>query len=387
MTAAVIAFWFSLLAIVYAYVGYPAVLWLISRSRVRRGAGTREGRDLPLPSVTLIVSAYNEESVIGAKIKNALALDYPKELLEIMVVSDGSTDTTVEIVAGFANDGVVLKHYEGRIGKTACLNRGVPVAQGDVVVFSDANSQYDAGALKALVQRFDDGSVGFVTGWTRYAAGEGASATASLGLYSRLELATKALESQVGSCVGADGAIFAIRRNLYQPLKSYDINDFVIPLSINEQGYRGVLAKGAVCTERDAGSSSGEFRRQVRITNRTLRAIGNHRKLLNPHQFGLFSFQLASHKVAKFLVPFWMGALLISNLTLVGQGHLYLVTMVGQAVFYALAVAPSARRPADRLTRLSEAARTFVVVNVAIAVAWLKYFQGETYTTWAPTQR
>ncbi len=147
------AFWLSLLAIAYAYVGYPVVLWLLSRFRPPAAWDGTEP-DASLPSVTLIVSAFNEEQVIGQKIENALSLDYPRELLEVVVVSDGSSDRTCEIVLGFAHRGVVLRHYEGRIGKTACLNRALPLARGSVVVFSDANSAYERGALRALVRPF-----------------------------------------------------------------------------------------------------------------------------------------------------------------------------------------------------------------------------------------
>src|SRR6267154_5274149 len=192
MIGIAVTFWVSLLAISYAYIGYPAILWLASRLG---GFGQKNaaGQGTQLPSVTLIVSAYNEESVIGEKIENALSLDYPRELLEIVIISDGSTDRTGEIVLKFANQGVVLRHYEGRIGKTACLNRALPLAAGGIIVFSDANSTYEKGALKALLRPFQDNTVGFVTGWTRYGSGNGA-ASDSLGLYSRLELMTKELE-------------------------------------------------------------------------------------------------------------------------------------------------------------------------------------------------
>jgi len=209
----------------------------------------------------------------------------------------------------------------------------------------------------------------------------------SLGLYSRLELITKELESRLGSCIGADGAIFAIRKELYRPLKDYDINDFVIPLSINQQGYRGVLQREAVCFEKDAGSAKGEFQRQVRITNRTIRAIMNYRQLLNPFRFGLLSFQLISHKVCKFLVPLFMVALLVSNLILAERGGFFLEVLMAQVIFYFAAGAASIVPMGSLLSRIVEAARTFVVVNAAIALAWVKYLQGETYTTWSPTKR
>ena len=380
-----VTFWVSLLAILYAYVGYPAVLWLVSRSGTLGGrSGT--GQTTHLPSVTLIVSAFNEEKVIGEKIENTLSLDYPQELLEIVIASDGSSDRTCEIAREFENKGIVLRHYEGRIGKTACLNRALPLASGGIIVFSDANSTYEKGALRALSRPFQDSTVGFVTGWTRYGSGEG-TAPDSLGLYSRIELVTKKLESRLGSCIGADGAIFAIRKELYLPLKDYDINDLVIPLSINQQGYRGVLQPEAICFEKDAGSPKGEFHRQVRITSRAIRAIMNYRQLLNPFRFGFLSFALFSHKVCKFLVPLFMAAMLVSNLILAERGGFFLVALLAQATFYVAAGAASLAPKGSLLSRLLEAARTFVVVNAAIALAWVKYLQGETYTTWSPTKR
>ncbi len=382
----VAAFWVSLLAIAYAYVGYPLVLWLLSRFSVPAATGGAD-KSTDLPSVTLIVSAFNEEQVIGQKIENALALDYPRGLLEVVVVSDGSSDRTCEIVLGFADRGVVLRHYEGRIGKSACLNRALPMAAGSIIVFSDANSAYERGALRALLLPFEDASVGFVTGWTTYGGGEDGSASGSLGMYSKLELVTKELESRLGSCIGADGAIFAIRKELYTPLRDYDINDLVIPLSINRQGYRGVLQREAVCIENDTGSAKGEFQRQVRITSRTLRAIMNHRELLNPFRFGLLSFELFSHKLYRFLVPPFLVAALASNLLLVERGGFFLAALVGQGVFYVAAGAATLLSRTGFLSHVAETARTFVLINAAIALAWVKYFQGETYTTWSPTKR
>ncbi len=388
MSAIEAAFWGSMLAILYAYAGYPAVLWLASRFASPK-AQSEDSAHTKLPSVTLIIAAYNEEKVIGDKIENTLSLDYPLHLLEIVVASDGSSDCTGEIVSAFADKGVVLRHYDGRIGKTACLNRAVPLAKGSIVVFSDANSTYERGALKALLRPFHDNTVGFVTGWTRYGSGDDKVAGNSLGIgiYAMLELATKKLETRLGTCIGADGAIFAIRKELYRPLAPYDINDLVIPLSVNEQGYRGVLQAEAICFEKDAGSAKDEFRRQVRITSRTIRALMNHRQLLNPFRFGLLSFELFSHKVCKFLVPLFLLALLAANLHLAERGGLYLAALMSQGVFYASAGVAAFLSNTGLLSRMADMARTFVVVNAAIALAWVKYFQGETYTTWSPTKR
>ena len=387
MTGVEMLFWVSLFVVVYSYAGYPALLWLGSRFIKREtGAGVM-GQEGSLPPVTLIISAYNEEKVIGDKIANALSLEYPKELIEIVVVSDGSSDRTTEIVSESAERGVLLRHYEGRIGKTACLNRAVPLATGRIIVFSDANSNYDTSAVKALVRPFQDGTVGFVTGWTRYGASEDMTSAGSLGFYSMLEFVTKDLESSIGSCVGADGAIFAIRKELYMPLKDHDINDFVIPLTINQQGYRGVLEKKAFCFEKDAGGTKEEFHRQVRITNRTIRAIINHRQLLNPFRFGLFSIELFSHKLCRFLVPIFMIVLLASNLLLAPRSGFYLLALIGQMLFYGGAGTSAIIPKGGMLFRLTKAANTFVVVNFAMLLAWVKYLQGQKYTTWSPTQR
>jgi cellulose synthase/poly-beta-1,6-N-acetylglucosamine synthase-like glycosyltransferase len=376
-------FWFAFVAVAYAYVGYPAILWLASR--VRAPARRSYGEMTDWPTVTMIVSAYNEEEVIGDKIRNALSLDYPAGLLKIIVVSDGSTDKTPQIAREFADQGVTLRHYEGRIGKTACLNRVLPLVASDIVVFSDANSIYGGHALRALVLPFVDGTVGFVTGWTTYKSAEGVRG--SLGLYSKLELMTKELESQLMSCIGADGAIFAIRRELYVSLKDYDINDLVLPLSINERGYRGVLQRDAICAERDAGGSKGEFQRQVRITSRTIRAIANYRQLLNPFRFGFLSFELLSHKAFRLFVPFFMVALLVSNLLLAAHGGFYLLALTAQSIFYSLAAIGVLIPTNGPLGRVVETARTFIVVNAAIGLAWIKYMQGETFVTWSPTRR
>lgn len=383
-----IIFWLSFFAIGYAYLGYPALLWILTRF-INHGTSEEMGGNAePLPSVTLLISAYNEEKVIREKINNALSLDYPADLLEIVVVSDGSSDRTPQIVSEFANRGVVLHHYEGRIGKTACLNRAMPLAKGNLIVFSDANSNYEKDSLKALVYPFQDNTIGFVTGWTRYCSGEDMAVADSLGFYSKLELVTKEMESRIGSCVGADGAIFAIRKDLYVPLQDYDINDFVIPLTIIKQGYRGVLARKAVCSEKDAGGTKGEFQRQVRITNRTIRAIINHRHLLNPFRFGIFSIELFSHKLCKFLVPLFMVGLFVSNFYLITRSSLFLMALIGQLVFYIIGVSiPTFGSSKVLPVRLAGVAKAFVIVNLGISIAWVKYLQGERYTIWSSTPR
>lgn len=377
----------SLLLIGYAYVGYPLVLWCLVRGKVDAG---EPASATVLPKVSLLISAYNEAAVIREKLQNALALDYPRDFLEIVVVSDGSTDSTQSIVNEFAAEGVLLRHYEGRIGKTACLNKVMGEVSGDIVIFSDANSMYPPNTVRALTAPFADPSIGYVTGGTSYIADKNGRMGESIGIYARIEQLTKLLESRWGSCVGADGAMFAIRRALYQPLDRADINDLVIPLKIVRAGYRGIYSPQASCVEVAAKEASKEFSRQIRIAARTIRAVMAQRALLNPFAYGRFAFQLASHKLCKLIVPFLLLLAFVTNLVLVGVHPAYLVLLIIQSMVY-LTVWLTLQRPAvpmadSLIARLLGVLHSFIVVNVAVGIAWVRYWKGDSFTTWAPAR-
>ena len=376
-------FWLSILFILYAYVGYPMLLWVLAIFKTRRTSKCTAECDTSRKEVTLIISAYNEEKVIENKILNSLAIEYPGELLEIMVVSDASEDNTDRIVSNYADRGIVLQRYEGRLGKTECLNRTVPAAKGDIIIFSDANSLYDGNAVRELVKHFGDPAIGFVTGSSKYISSQASEPILEpIGIYSKLEQLTKGLESRIGSCVGADGAIFAIRKNLYKSLKRSDINDLVIPFNIIEQGYSGIFEKGAFCLENAAKNMEGEFYRQVRITSRTLRAIASHSILLNPFRFGSFSFALFSHKVCKLCVPFFLMTFMAANIIMLPRGGVFAVVLVLQLMFYAMAALHSFMDKVSGLSSFLSIPKTFAVANYAILMGWFKYFRGETFTTW-----
>jgi len=373
-------FWLSFSIIFYAYIGYILSLYVLAAFCRRSDRHCTPGT---LPTVSLLISAYNEEKVIEDKLMNALSLNYPRELLEITVVSDGSTDRTEEIVGLYSDRGVKLLSCAGRLGKTACLNKAIHAATGELVVFSDANSQYDPDALRELVKHFTDEKMGYVTGYTRYTTSTGGETVLPIGMYTRMEKLTKTLESKISSCVGADGAIFAIRKSLYQPLDDSDINDFVIPLNIVRQGFRGVLEEKAFCAEKAAEGPKGEYRRQVRITNRTIRAVFANADLLNPLRHGFFAYALFSHKLLKLLTPYFLSALFVTNALLVQKGAFYLWVFIGQFLFYALAALGYAGIRGGMLERLVSLAETFVTTNLAIFVGWLLYFRGETIVTWS----
>jgi cellulose synthase/poly-beta-1,6-N-acetylglucosamine synthase-like glycosyltransferase len=380
----VLTFWIGGGAALYAYVGFPAIVALLARIK---GSGKAHvgGGEAKAP-LTVIIPAYNEEDSIEAKIRNVLAAEYPRELLDIVVVSDASTDRTNEIARSFQAQGVRLIVQETRRGKTAGLNRAIEVARGEIVIFTDANALYPVDTIATLARYFARPRVGLVTGYTRYVLSANGEITRATNMYTSLERMLKAGEGRWGGCVGADGAIFAMRRSLYRPLRHDDINDFVIPLGVIDQGYQCVFAADAFCSEAPGKSLESEFRRQARITNRTLRALWRRRRLLNPVRFGLFSFFLFSHKVVRFLVPLLLTLSAASLTLLAGTGAFYLTAGVGALVTVAVAAggrsrAATALRCAP-LRRLFSFVNVFLTINLAVLQGWWSFLRGRTDAVW-----
>jgi cellulose synthase/poly-beta-1,6-N-acetylglucosamine synthase-like glycosyltransferase len=379
-----VLYWTSAVLLVYVYAAYPVVLALFVRVM---GPKTVQLDERIRPRVTLIVSAFNEEAVIDGKLRNSLQLDYPHDRLEILVVSDCSTDRTDEIVAGFTGSQVSLLRMPERSGKTAGLNQAVRRASGEILVFSDANAHYHRDSIINLVRNFGDPRVGAVTGESRYWIGEGDYSTESENAYWRYELALKKLESQLGSLVGGDGAIYSIRKALYVDLDPADLSDFVNPLQIVHQGYRNVYEPRAVCHEGGAESFSAEFRRKVRIINRACRAAWKMRALLNPIRYGSFALQFLSHKVLRWMAPIFMLLLFGSNLFLAFYSAFYAITLVLQVAFYALALIGwrVSSRPTQH--RVFYIPYYFCAVNLASLVGMIEALRGRRYTTWNSSRR
>lgn len=370
-------FWTAAAVIAYVYVGYPLLLRAIRLVR-----GPREPkRGAEQPAVTLMISAYNEHDVIGAKLRNTLELDYPRGRLQVLVISDASDDGTDQIVGAFAAEGVQLWRMPARGGKTAGLNSAMSHATGEIVVFSDANALYRPDAIALLVRNFADPRVGAVVGESTYVDPAVASEH-SEGLYWRYETAIKLLESQVESAVGGDGAIYAVRRQLYTPMPPDALSDFVNPLQVVRAGHRCVYEPAARSYERAADTFRKEFRRKVRIVNRAWRATMRMRELLNPLRFGMFSIMLISHKLLRWLVPFFLVVLLTSNAALLDEGVGYRVAMALQAVCYVLALCGLALRNRRSLPALVSVPFYFALVNVASAAGIVDAWRGKTYTTW-----
>jgi cellulose synthase/poly-beta-1,6-N-acetylglucosamine synthase-like glycosyltransferase len=367
-------FFIFLFLVVYPYLIYPVVVSVMSRFFCHPW---EKGNHFP--RVTLIISVYNEEKVIEEKIKNALSLQYPEGLFEIIVISDGSSDRTNEIISKFQDPRLVFKAFPERSGKTACLNRVVPQAKGDIILFTDANSIFPSDILPNLVSNFSDKNVGLVTGWTKYVKEKGEEETT--GIYSHFEMKTKYWESVISSCFGADGAIFAIRKELYRPLEEQDINDFVIPLHVISQGRRVVLDPNVYCFEGSSKGEGSEYRRQARITNRTLRAILKHPRFLNPFSYGSFSFFLLSHKLLRFLVPFFVIGAFLVNLFLLSVSPVYIGLLLIQLLFLALGLASLVGKVDGRLVNIC---KFFLITLSAQFTGWMRRFRGLPDTMWTP---
>jgi len=321
-----VIFWLAAAVIAYTFLGYPLLIGLLARRRphpVRQAEIT--------PPVTLLIPAYNEAAVVARKLEVSLGLDYPAHLLEIVVVTDGSTDETVDIVASYAPRGVCLYHQPERRGKAAAINRVMPLLSGDIVVFTDANTLIEPQALRALVRNFADPGVGGVNGEKRVLDG-------GEGLYWRYESFLKHCDSAVSSVMGAAGEFFAIRRELFQPPEEDSIiEDFVTSLRLVAAGWRVVYEAEAVAREEASPSLAGDWRRRTRIAAGGFQSIVRLRKLLSPAH-GLVAWQYVSHRVLRWAVtPFLLPLVYAFNALLIGQ-RLYGVLFLAQTVFYVLAL-------------------------------------------------
>ena len=383
-------FWSSSALVLYPYLGYPAILYASNRLRGARGhsAAVPEASDGAVsPSVTLIVSAYNEAAVIGRKLENASSLDYPKDLLEVIVVSDGSTDATAAIVEEHAraDPRVRLLALGTQSGKSAGLNEAVPLATGDVVVFSDANAIYEPDALRHLVAPFADPGVGYTVGSALYRDDEDEAVNVSEGLYWRYELWIKELESRFHSVVGGDGAIYAIRRELFRPLDRVDISDFVNPMQIVAAGYRGVFLPDARSYEGGTDEFSDEFRRKRRIVNRSWGAVRRHVGMFSLRRHARFLFMLISHKVIRWWSCAFVAVALVSGglLALGRPGGVYPWLFAGVAGSVVVGLIGRAMDRAGRdMPKVVYLIYYFYLVGTASLLGILDDLRGRTYAVW-----
>lgn len=360
---------FLFMAILYAYFGYfliAALLGLFVRKKVVK--------DDILPSVTLMIAAYNEENDIAAKIENSLALDYPNELLEIVVVSDASSDRTDDIVLSYANKGVKLFRVEGRVGKTQARNIALKHIGSDIVLFSDATTEYRKDLARKMVRNFADPGVGMVTGQLRYKAKDHSETGLGQKLFWLYESRIKKAQTEMGTLTGSVGCASAFRRKAYTELPPHIIEDFTEPLMFILKGYRVVYEEEAVCHEYATEKNAQEWTMRVRVIRGGLAGLMYARQLLNPFKHPAACFQLFSHKLLRWLCPLLAIALFAASFWgSVAEPQSPLIGLLaGQVLFYAAALFSFFYRGKGPLEKVLALARYFFIVNAAALAALYK---------------
>ena len=374
-----ILFFLSLLAVLYVYAGYPMILYCLSLLK-RKTVLCRNYE----PSVTILIAAYNEERWIDETIGNKLALDYPLQKMEIIVVSDGSTDGTDMIVKRYLNQHVRLIRQEPRAGKTAALNSAVKEAKSEILVFADANSLYERDALRKLMRNFADASVGYVTGKMVYTYSDGTLVGDGCSAYMKYENLLRFYETRIHSVVGVDGGVDAIRKKLYRTMRPDQLPDFVLPLRVVEQGYRVVYEPEAVLREATLKAGADEYRMRVRVSLRALWALWDMRHLLNVRKYGIFSWQLLSHKVLRYLAILFLIGLFVSNMWLCTDSAGYTAVMVVQTIFYSMALLAALTQELTCKIKLLYVPYYFTLINLAAGHALVKFLLGEKQVIWTP---
>jgi cellulose synthase/poly-beta-1,6-N-acetylglucosamine synthase-like glycosyltransferase len=374
-------FLFSSFMILLGNMGYPLLL-AVSLPFVRRHRTIIDAE----PSVSLIISAHNEEKCIARKIENSLGLDYPRERLEIIVASDGSTDRTDEIVNSFGLHGVMLCRYP-RIGKTGIQNETVKIATGEILVFSDANALYQPDAIRKLVRNFSDSEVGCVSGQLKYTVDEPGAGRCEESYWS-YEKYLKRCESQLSSLVGVNGSIYAVRRSDYVEIDRALISDFVEPLVLVRHGKRVVYDQEAISLETASSAYSVEFRRKVRIITRSIQGLIYMRTLLNPIRYGIFALQLLLHKLLRYILPLFLFTALVSlgGLAIVGKYSLLFFALVGVIT---ISTTISLRKPqseSSNLVRVCNLLYYYLLINIAVALAWINVVRSKRMTFWDPVR-
>lgn len=377
--AAEIVFWLSAFALCYTYAGYPVLLALVSTWRAKKVS-----REEIQPTITIIITAYNEEVALPAKLENTLALDYPSNLLEIIVASDCSIDRTDEIVRKFSSRGVRLCRQSRRLGKTAAQNAAVEQARGEIIIFSDATSHYQPDVIRTMMPNFADATVGCVAGRLIYVDPGDSRVGRGARSYWSYETFLKKHESRAGSLIGASGCLYAVRKSAYVPLYHEACSDFIIATKMVEQGLRAIYEQNAVCIEETNQRSDAELKMRVRVIAQTFTDLWRHRSMLNPFRSGFYAVQLLSHKVMRYLVPFFLIAIFVASMILAPSSLAYRVLLAAQVMGYASALLSWLLEKVGVRSRLLVLPQYFVLANLASLIACYQFIRGERYARWEP---
>ncbi len=372
-------FWSSAAALFYSYAGYPLVVYLISRKfpkPIKRAAFE--------PTVTVLITAYNEERDIRAKLENTLLIDYDPKKLDILVASDCSNDKTDEIIKEFAARGVKLVRQTERLGKTMAQNAGVEKAAGEIVLFSDATTMYAPDVLRRMLPNFADKTIGCVAGKLIYVDETRSQVGTGAKNYWSYETSLKQSESRACSLIGASGCLYAVRKSAYRPMYAEACSDFLIATVLYEQGLRTVFEPNAVCTEQTNRQTDKEMQMRVRVISQTFTDLWRNRSMLNPFRSGFFAVQLISHKIFRYAAPFFLIALFICSASLAFSSVFFLVVFWLQIAFYSTALSGWALEKTGKSLGIVAMPLYFVLTNLASLVGFYKFLRGERYARWEP---
>jgi cellulose synthase/poly-beta-1,6-N-acetylglucosamine synthase-like glycosyltransferase len=373
-------FWSLLAAIFVATAGYGLAILALSALLPRRPAP-----EVPALDATVLIAAYNEEACIGAKIVDILSQDTGPHRVSVCIASDGSTDRTAEIARSFRDPRVSVVEVHEHLGKIAALNRAMERIGADILVMSDANSQLDPGALRALLDRFGDPDVGGVCGAPRVAVGRSGWLGLAEHLYWAYDNALKLAESRLGGTTSAQGSLYAVRRSLIGPVPLSVADDFFISTQVVAAGKRLVFEPKAITTETVSQNTKGEFRRRIRSTERGWRGLLMRRALMNPLRHGAYALQLFFHKVLRRFVPFLLLGLFAVSGLLASSHWVYAAFFLAQACLYGLALAVAAVPAARRIPGASFAF-FFVETQLAMALGLVRVALGLHSRSWKPVR-
>lgn len=372
----------SLIGAIYSYFLYPLILLALPKKNNFKIP--TESTEDNLPFITLIITAYNEEIRIQEKILNTLEIDYPESKREILVASDGSTDYTNLYVSKFSNKGVQLLEVKERKGKENAQLAAINAAKGSILVFSDVSTQIPKEAIQVIALTFADKQIGALSSEDRFITEDGK--IAGEGAYVKYEMWLRRLEAKVKSLVGLSGSFFACRKEI---CKSWDINvpsDFNTALNCVAQGYTAVSHPGVLGYYPNLKDESKEYQRKLRTVIRGMAAIANKPSVLNPFKYGLFAFQVFSHKIMRWLVPWFQISLFICTILIWQTSILFTLLLIIQIIFYALALIGLLSK-STRGHNLIKIPFFFMQVNTAIAHAGIQFLMGKRITKWEPSKR
>ena len=365
----------------YSYFFYPLILKLLPA----RKAGIRASdKDFKLPTVSLIITVHNEAARIREKLEDTLQIDYPADLLEIIIASDFSTDNTDAIVESYADKGVKLVRADQRKGKEYAQLCAIKASKGSILVFSDVATKIPEDAFRLLVIHFSDPQIGALSSEDRFISNDGS--IAGEGAYVKYEMWLRRLESDRAGLVGLSGSFFAARREVCEHWDIYVPSDFNTALNSAKHGLVAITCPDVVGIYKDVADPDLEYRRKMRTVIRGITAIVRHPEVLNPFRMGLFSFQVWSHKIMRWGVPWFMLIFLLLTLALQGHGQIYTLALYAQAAFYLLAIAGWVSTGLRENT-LIKIIFFFVQTNLALAQATVSFIFGKRMTVWTPSKR